>query len=128
MSICELESALEVKPYDIDVAGHVNNIVYVRWLEDLRSKILDSRYPLSELLKKDLYPVVTTTQIHYKNQLKLGDRPRGTIRMESIRHGVMNLEVIFRKEDDIVATAEQSCVLMNLRTGKMDGSAMAAYL
>ena len=128
MSVCEIESDLEVKTYDIDVAGHVNNIVYVRWLEDLRSKILDSRYPLSGLLERDLYPVVTATQIHYKNQLKLGDKLRGTIRIESIRHGVMNLKVVFRNEDVVVATADQSCVLMNLQTGKMDGKAMGAYL
>ena len=128
MSVCEIESDLEVKTYDIDVAGHVNNIVYVRWLEDLRSKILDSRYPLSGLLERDLYPVVTATQIHYKNQLKLGDKLRGTIRIESIRHGVMNLKVVFRNEDVVVATADQSCVLMNLKTGKMDGNAMAVFL
>lgn len=128
MSICKVESDLEVKTYDIDVAGHVNNIVYVRWLEDLRSKLLDSRYPVSELLKRNLYSVVTATQIRYKNQLKLGDKPRGTIWIESIRHGVMNLKVVLRREDVIVATAEQSCVLMNLQTGKMDRDAMRAYL
>lgn len=128
MSICEIESDLEVKTYDIDIAGHVNNIVYVRWLEDLRSKILESRYPVSELLKVNLYPVVTETRIRYKNQLKLGDMPTGTIWIESIRHGVMNLKIIFRKGDVVIATAEQSCVLMNLKTGKMDGSAMEAYL
>ena len=31
-----VEMPLKVQGYDIDVAGIVSNIVYVRWLEDLR--------------------------------------------------------------------------------------------
>jgi len=30
-----VERAIEIKTYDIDFAGIVSNIVYVRWLEDL---------------------------------------------------------------------------------------------
>lgn len=35
----QTESELEVKTYDIAAAGHVNNIVYARWLEDLRNML-----------------------------------------------------------------------------------------
>jgi len=31
---------IRVQTYDIDFAGHVNNQVYVRWLEDLRMEML----------------------------------------------------------------------------------------
>ena len=30
---------LIINTYDIDVAGHVNNAVYVQWLEKLRTKL-----------------------------------------------------------------------------------------
>ncbi len=127
MALAGFKSKIEVKTYDIDVAGHVNNIVYVRWIEDLRSRLLETRFPTSGLLERHLYSVVTDTRIRYRNQLRLGDIPEGSIWIDSIRHGVMYLKVVFRKEDMIVATAEQSCVLMNLQTGKMDGKAMEAY-
>ncbi len=43
MSDHKTELEIEIKTYDIDVAGRVNNIVYVRWIEDLRSRLLGSR-------------------------------------------------------------------------------------
>lgn len=40
----ELEIVLSVQTYDIDFAGIVSNIVYVRWLEDMRLKIMENIY------------------------------------------------------------------------------------
>ncbi|MGO9114694.1 MAG: hypothetical protein ACLP9L_36220 [Thermoguttaceae bacterium] len=41
----EVQVPLRVKPYDIDVVGVVSNIVYVRWMEDLRLAMLDRDSP-----------------------------------------------------------------------------------
>jgi acyl-CoA thioester hydrolase len=38
MMLVELE--LPIRTYDIDFAGIVSNIVYIRWLEDLRIQML----------------------------------------------------------------------------------------
>lgn len=122
------ELKLEVGTYDIDVAHHVNNIVYVRWLEDLRRRLFATRYPVEELLKRNLYPVVTSTSIHYRNQLRLTDKLEAIICVESVHHGLMHLKAVFHKEDLVIATAEQDCVLMDLQTGKMDKKAMEIYL
>ncbi len=128
MSNHKTESEIEIKTYDIDVAGHVNNIVYIRWIEDLRSRLLGSCYSMDELLEKNLYPVVTSTEIRYRSQLKLSDRLKGVIWIESIRHGLMQLKVIFQRDDEVIATAEQNCVLMNLETGRMNKKAIEVYL
>lgn len=128
MSDHKTELEIEIKTYDIDVAGHVNNIVYVRWIEDLRSRLLGSRSSMDELLEKHLYPVVTSTNIRYRSQLKLSDRLKGIMWVESVKHGLMELKVIFQRDDETVATAEQNCVLMDLETGKMNRKAMEVYL
>ena len=122
-----IESELEIKTYDIDVAGHVNNIVYVRWLEDLRSKLLSTRRPVSEMLERDFYPVVVSTQIRYRTQLTLTNKLKGVIWIESVKHGLMHLRAVFQKGESSVASAEQDCVMMNLRTGKMDKKAMEYF-
>src|SRR5947208_6147204 len=44
----EVELLLAVRTYDIDFAGHVSNIVYIRWLEDLRLQFLNEHLPLQE--------------------------------------------------------------------------------
>jgi len=110
----------EIKTYEIDVAGHVNNIVYVKWLEDLRLKLFNQILPVDRLLSLNLYPVVTSTKIVYKKQLKLSDKPSGLIWIENIQHDMMILKYNFLKGEVICAFAEQKCVLMNLKKGIMD--------
>ncbi len=122
-----VELKLEVGTYDIDVAHHVNNIVYVRWLEDLRRKLFATRYPVEELLKKNLYPVVTSTNIRYRNQLKLTDNLEGIVWVQRVSHGLMQLKAVFQKDNLVIATAEQECVLMDLQSGRMDKNAMEIY-
>lgn len=121
------ELKLEVGTYDIDVAHHVNNIVYIRWLEDLRRKLFAIRYPIEELIKRNLYPVVTSTHIHYRRQLKLSDKLEGIMWVESIIHGIIKLKVVFQNSEGLIAIAEQDCALMNLQTGKMDKKAVEIY-
>ena len=110
----------EVKTYEIDIAGHVNNIVYVKWLEDLRIKLFSQFLPLENLVNEKLYPVVTSTVIHYKKQLKLGDKPCGTMLINFVKHSVMNLKFSIASNGNISAYGEQKCVLMNTETGLMD--------
>ncbi len=110
----------EIKTYEIDVAGHVNNIVFVKWLEDLRCKLFEKILPIDNLLYYDLYPAVTSTNIIYKKQLKLFDKPSGIVWVEDIKHNMMLLKFNFIINESICATAEQKCVIMNLKTGKMD--------
>jgi hypothetical protein len=44
------EQPLPIRTYDIDFAGIVSNIVFIRWLEDLRLGLLDQVYPLTQAL------------------------------------------------------------------------------
>ncbi len=110
----------EIKTYEIDVAGHVNNIVYVKWLEDLRNKLFEQILPIDNLLYRNLYPVITSTNIAYKKQLKLSDRPSGNIWIEDIKHNMMILKFNFIINESVCAFAKQKCVLMNLKNGTMD--------
>ena len=47
---------MRVKPYDMDVVGVVSNIVYVRWMEDLRLAMLDAYLPLDEQMADGIVP------------------------------------------------------------------------
>lgn len=69
------EILFTVHTYDIDFAGHLNNIVYVRWIEQLRTKLFNQYFNLQELLSNNLYPVVISTNITYKKALKLFNKP-----------------------------------------------------
>lgn len=110
----------EIKTYEIDIAGHVNNIVYIKWLEDLRNKLFPQLLPVEDLLKEKFYPVITSTTINYKKQLKFGDKPAGTMSIENAKHGLLILNFRFVNNGKICVFGEQKCVILNLRTGLMD--------
>ncbi len=105
----------------------MNNIVYVRWIEDLRSRPFGSSSSMDELLEKKPYPVVAYTNIRYRSQLKLSDTLKGVMWIESVKHGMMQLKLIFQRDDEIIAAAEQNCVMTDLEAGKMDKKPMEVY-
>lgn len=78
----------QIMPYEIDSMGIVSNINYIKWFEDLRMKFLDTYYPLSELMKDGISPILMHTEIDYKSPLTIFDKPTGTswvIQMETLR-------------------------------------------
>lgn len=118
-NLIPLSTELKVNTYDIDIAGHVNNIVYVRWLEDLRNLVFSQICPLEKVLQLNYYPVVAFTEMKYKKQITLFDKPIGKMHIESYSHGIFVLMAEIRVNNSIAFTAKQKCVLMNLSDKKM---------
>jgi acyl-CoA thioester hydrolase len=120
MDNLSVELKPEIKTYDIDIAGHVNNIVYIRWFEELRTKIFNDFFNLQDLLSNNLYPVVVSTNINYKKYLKIFDKPVGTMSIEYCNHGIITLKTIIKRDQEIIALGRQKCVILNLKTGRID--------
>ena len=111
-----VERDIAVKTYDIDFAGIVYNIVYIRWLEDLRLAMMDESYPLPRALAEDVAPILLETRISYTRPLTIQHRPRGRIwvkRMERIR---WVLAAEFVDDTGRFATAEQTGLFIRLST------------
>jgi acyl-CoA thioester hydrolase len=114
----EVEIHLPVRTYDIDFAGVVNNIVYVRWLEDLRLEMLARHFPLDEQLKNGIAPVIVQTKVDYKQPIKISDFPSGKMwikTMESLRWTV-NAEIVV--DDKVAALGEQVGIFIDLQNNK----------
>ncbi|MFA6978605.1 MAG: acyl-CoA thioesterase [Ignavibacteriaceae bacterium] len=114
-----IEVPLLVNTYDIDVAGHVNNIVYVRWLEDMRNILFMQIYPMEKLLESNHHLVVVSSEIKYRKQIKLFDKPIGKMFVQSYSHGMFVLKAEIKIEDHLAFIAIQKCVLLNLNENKM---------
>ena len=119
MNLTMISMNLTVHTYDIDIAGHVNNVVYIRWLEELRNKLLNKSFNFRKIVSEKFYPVVISTNIIYKKQLRIFDEPTGIIECMGYRHGVITLNAIIKLKDEIAAKAEQKCVLVDLRNSQM---------
>jgi acyl-CoA thioester hydrolase len=110
---------LAIKTYDIDIAGHVNNIVYIKWLEDLRYLLYSNIFDFQKVVETGFYPVVTHTSIKYIKQIKLFEKIFGTVELTSEKHGMLFLKFQIRSFSTLFAEAEQQCVMMDLNSGKM---------
>jgi acyl-CoA thioester hydrolase len=113
-----VELGFQPKTYDIDFAGHVSNIVYIRWLEDLRMMVLDKYLPLSTLMQRGIAPVVVRTAIDYKRPVKLFDSVTGTMWASEMGNVKGTLSSEFIVNGSIVASAEQIGVFVRMDSGR----------
>jgi acyl-CoA thioester hydrolase len=115
-----LELPLRVAGYDIDFAGHVNNAVYIRWLEDLRTVWMTRWMPLEQCIERGLTPVLTRIEIDYRAPLKLGQRVVGRVWVASVTKASAVMESEIERVDDarVCAQARQSVAFISLTTGR----------
>jgi acyl-CoA thioester hydrolase len=110
------ELPLRIQTYDIDFAGIVSNIVFIRWLEDLRLGLLDQVYPLVQGLADDVAPVLTATRIAYRRPVTIADKLLGRMRVAGLGRVRWRLAAEFTVGGHLHADAEQEGLFMRLST------------
>jgi acyl-CoA thioester hydrolase len=65
------EQAIKVLPQDIDLYDHVNNVVYLRWVQEVSTSHWYST--ATEQQKESIGWVVVRHEIDYLNPVRLGD-------------------------------------------------------
>lgn len=109
-----VEIALDVKSYDIDVAGIVSNIVYVRWLEDLRLVMLETYLPLKEQMEDGIVPAILTTHVEYKRAILMHDSVVGRMWLSGLSKIRWQVEADFLVGDQLAAHAQQEGCFISL--------------
>ncbi len=110
------ELPLRVQTYDIDFAGIVSNIVFIRWLEDLRLGLMDEAYPLVQALAEDVAPILISTRIAYRRPVTIADQLIGRMRVASLGRVRWRLAAEFIVAGRVHAEAEQEGLFMRLST------------
>ncbi|MBE9052157.1 acyl-CoA thioesterase [Nostocales cyanobacterium LEGE 11386] len=114
----EVKLTISVKTYDIDFAGIVSNIVYIRWLEDLRLKCLDEYLPLDKLIEQGYVPILSGTEIEYKRAIKLADKVEGRLWLSSMGRLKLTAQAEILSNDQLAAVAIQKGAFVNLQNGR----------
>ena len=109
-----VQHLFRVKTYDIDYAGIVHNAVYIRWLEDLRIKIMDEHLPFGEQLDKKQSPILETTTVNYRLPLRLFEEPKGSMWISKLTRARWEVQAEFVLNGKVVADASQGGYFMNL--------------
>lgn len=105
-----------VRGYDIDFAQVVSNIVYIRWLEDMRVHWLDQYFPLRSMIEQGRVPVLASTHIEYKRPVRLFDDPIGHMWLADIGRVRWTIQAEFVAKGEITTTAVQTGVFVDLTT------------
>jgi acyl-CoA thioester hydrolase len=111
-----VERELPVRTYDIDFAGIVSNIVYVRWLEDLRLAMMAEAYPIARALAEDVAPILLETCIAYERPVTLEDTLKGRIWVARMGRIKWHVGAEFLVGTEVRARARQSGLFVRLST------------
>lgn len=111
-----VERDLPVRTYDIDFAGIVSNIVYLRWLEDLRLAMMEEAYPIRQALAEDVAPILLETRIVYGRPVTIHDRLCGRMWATGMGRVRWTLAAEFRVGGTVHARAEQTGLFIRLST------------
>lgn len=109
---------LDIYSYQIDFMGHVNNAVYVQWMEIGRTKLLEAvKMPVHEIFKQGFAPVLVQTSITYQSPLYLGDRVLVEIWLSELRNASAIMQFRFYNHQQmLVAEGEQKGLFVDTKT------------
>jgi acyl-CoA thioester hydrolase len=109
---------LEIYSYQIDLLGHVNNAVYIHWMEIGRTKLLEAiGLPTAEIFKQGFAPVLIHTSITYKTALCLGDRVLVEVWLSELKNASASLQFRFyNQHKTLVAEGLQKGLFVDLQT------------
>ena len=111
-----IERPIVVRTYDIDFANIVHNIVYFRWLEDLRSEVLVDVLPIDEILATGVSPILVESAIEYKWPVRIGDAPVGRMWVAELSRTRWTLAAEIVVGERVCAAARQSGYFADLKT------------
>ncbi len=111
----------KVYTYQIDFVGHVNNIVYVQWLENGRVRLLEAiGLPALDIAtRKGVVPVLTETFICYKRPFFLNNRVTIEMWLSKLNNASAIMEFRFLNENgELCATARQKGLFIDRKSMK----------
>lgn len=115
MTEFRFETPMAVRYRDLDPFGHVNNAVYVTYLEHAR---VDYAEAVLDLSADDLSMVVAHLDIDYKHSVTLGDDVTVALGVTNVGNSSFEMQYEIRSDGETAATARSTQVAIDTGTGK----------
>ena len=114
----EIRHSFKVMTYEIDFAGVVSNIVYVRWLEDLRNLLAEEALSLGDAMKRGIVPTLARTEVDYLAPVRYPDVVDARMWMDETGRAkwVLGAEFVSRASGQVSARAKQTGLFVSLQT------------
>jgi acyl-CoA thioester hydrolase len=114
----EIVHHFTVMTYDIDFAGVVSNIVYIRWLEDLRNLLAAQVLSIGAAFERGIAPTLMRTEIDYLVPVRFPEVVVGGMWLAERGRARWVLEAEFTSQSlgVVTARAKQTGVFVSLKT------------
>jgi len=100
------EYPVSITPSDIDDMGHVNNAVYLRWVQEAVVDYWQNISPVDA--QEELLWVALKHEITYRMPLFLDDKVEALVTATGTRGSRASFSTIFRRGEDIAAEVRSS--------------------
>ena len=110
----------EIHTFHIDFLGHVNNGIYIQWMEIGRTKLLEaSGMVTAEILKQNFAPLLVEAHISYKVPLYLGDHAHVEVWLSELRNttGILQFR-FYNRQGTLAAEGNQKGIFIDTKTMK----------
>lgn len=110
----------EVYTHQVDYVGHLNNIIYIEWMEIGRTKLLEYIGLTFDLLEKEnIAPILAQTEIKYKKSLYLAEKVKIEIWVSELKNAsaIMSFN-FYNSKNELAAKGNQLGLFINLKTKK----------
>jgi len=109
----------KIYTYYIDFVGHVNNLIYIQWMENGRMRFMEEiGFPIDDLAhSKGIVPVITSTSIQYKKPFFLHNKV--TIEMWISKQNNASVIIEFRfynESGELCSTGQQKGLFIDRKT------------
>jgi acyl-CoA thioester hydrolase len=114
-------TSFTVRGYELDSYGHVNNAVYIQYLEQARWVFMRDRDYLKQINEEELFLVVTETQIRYMREANLFDELVVETKMKAEKpYLVFRQRILNEKNGLLLSRATVSTVFVNRQRMPLD--------
>jgi len=111
----EFTVEIPVQYRDLDPLGHVNNAVYVSYLETARVDYLEA---VSDIAAEDISFVVANLEIDYERPITKADDPTVALWISHLGESSCTMDYEIRVDGAVAATAETTMVHVDPDTGR----------
>jgi acyl-CoA thioester hydrolase len=110
------EKAIKVIPEDIDLYDHVNNVVYLRWVQDVSTAHWNSAATVEQ--KEAIGWVVVRHEIDYLSPVRLGDEIVGQTWVGTAQKNLFerHVEIIRVRDQKVIARARSLWCPIDLKS------------
>ena len=107
---------MDVRDYECDIQGIVNNAAYLQYLEHARHRFIKTRgLDFAQLTKQGIHLVVVRSEVDYKSPLRSGDAFTVGLNIERtslVRFGFLQ-DILRVPDKKLMVRAKVICAAMN---------------